>query len=74
MLRIAGQTAGQIGLKFFVDTHGWPGGCYRLNKIENIFSQFFINIKFQILFFPRATPGSQLVIDISLKRNGKFFV
>ena len=26
MLRIAGQTAGPIGLKFFVDTHGWPGG------------------------------------------------
>ena len=20
------QTAGPIGLKFFVDTHGWPGG------------------------------------------------
>ena len=26
MLRIAGETAGQIGLKFFVDTHVWPGG------------------------------------------------
>ena len=26
MLPIAGQTAGLIGLKFFVDTHGWPGG------------------------------------------------
>ena len=26
MLPIAGQTAGPIGLKFFVDTHGWPGG------------------------------------------------
>ena len=25
MLRIAGQTVGPIGLKFFVDTHGWPG-------------------------------------------------
>ena len=25
MLSIAGQTAGPIGLKFFVDT-GWPGG------------------------------------------------
>ena len=23
MLRIAGQTAGPIGLIFFVDTHGW---------------------------------------------------
>ena len=26
MLCIAGQTAGPIGLKFFVDTQGWPGG------------------------------------------------
>ena len=26
MLRIAGQTAGPIGLKFFVDTHARPGG------------------------------------------------
>ena len=25
MFPIAGQTAGPIGLKFFVDTHGWPG-------------------------------------------------
>ena len=24
MLPIVGQTAGPIGLKFFVDTHGWP--------------------------------------------------
>ena len=26
ILSIAGQTAGPIGLKVFVDTHGWPGG------------------------------------------------
>ena len=26
MLPIAGQTAGQIWLKFFVDTKGWPEG------------------------------------------------
>jgi len=25
VLRIASQTAGPIGLKFFVDTHGRPG-------------------------------------------------
>ena len=25
MLRIAGQSAGPIGLNFCVDTHGWPG-------------------------------------------------
>ena len=42
------QKAGPIGMKFFVDTLGWPGGCFRLKKI-----QFF----FKIFFFPRATPG-----------------
>ncbi len=26
MLRIVGQTTGPIGLKFFMDTHGWSGG------------------------------------------------
>ena len=26
MLRIADQTAGPVGLKICVDTHGWPGG------------------------------------------------
>ena len=26
MLPIAGQTARPNGLKFFVDTNGWPGG------------------------------------------------
>ena len=26
MFPIAGQTAKPIGLKFCVDTHGWPGG------------------------------------------------
>ena len=26
MLRVAGQTARLIGMNFFVDTHGWPGG------------------------------------------------
>ena len=45
MLRKAGQTAGPIGLKFFVDTHGGRG-CYRatpgpsaslkLNQIKSI--------------------------------------
>ena len=38
MLRIAGQTAGPIGLNFFVDTHGWPGGCYSL---KNVFFNLF---------------------------------
>ena len=32
MFPIAGQTAGPIGLKFFVDTHGWPGVIYISKK------------------------------------------
>ena len=47
MLRIAGQTNGPIGLKFFVDTHGWwGGGCYRLKSNRNLKKNS-----------PRATPG-----------------
>ena len=35
MLRIAGQTTGPIGLKFFVDTHGWWwGGVIGYKAIE----------------------------------------
>ena len=43
MFPIAGQTAGPIGLKFFVDTHGWPGSDIGLKKKSpNIcFSNFF---------------------------------
>ena len=44
MLPIAGQTAGPIGLNFFMDTHG---GGYRCKK-----SKYFFTI-----CFPRATPG-----------------
>ena len=42
MLRIAGQTAGPIGLKFFVDTHG----CYRLKKIELYIFQLLLGIHY----------------------------
>ena len=52
MLHIAGQTAGTIGRNFFVDTHGWPGGCYRLKK-----SNFF-----QIIFFHGQRRAFQLVV------------
>ena len=41
MLRIAGKTAGPFGTTFFVDTHGWPGGCYKL-KIRHFFLKFFL--------------------------------
>ena len=32
MLRTAGPTAGPYGLKFFVDTHGWPGGIEKKSR------------------------------------------
>ena len=47
MLSIAGQTAGTIGLNFFVDTYGWPRGV--IKKID-FFKMFLKKI-------PRATPG-----------------
>ena len=40
MFPIAGQTAGPIGLKFFVDTHGWPGGVSGRQKFEFFFFKF----------------------------------
>ena len=51
MLPLAHQTAGPIGLKFFVDTHGWQR-CYRLKK-----SYFF-----QIFFFHWQDWALQLVL------------
>ena len=50
--RRAGQMAGPIGLKFFVGTHGWPGGDIDFKKIENIFFQ---------IFFPRPTPDDSAI-------------
>jgi len=56
MLPIAGQMAGPIGLKFFVDTPGWPGGVIG-HKIEFLkkyfFSNFFLFLKtfFSNFFF-----------------------
>ena len=46
MLPIADQTAGPIGLKFFVDTQGWPGGVIVKNRnyfFKNFFSSFFFH-------------------------------
>ena len=39
MLPIAGKTVGPNGLKFFVDTYGWPGGCYRQKQFDNFFTK-----------------------------------
>ena len=40
MLPIGGQTAGPIGLKFFMDTHGWAGSVV---GIKNCLTNFFIH-------------------------------
>ena len=60
MLCIAGQTAGPIGLKFFVDTHGWPGVLYAKKMFcffHNIFFLIYFFSNFFFKFFSRATPG-----------------
>ena len=53
------------------------GGCYNLNKMENICSEiFFMNILFKYFFFPLATSGSSassLHIDKSKKETGLRF-
>ena len=51
MLSIAGQTAGLIGLTFFVDTHGWPGG------VNQFFQTFFFQTFFKFCY-PQATPST----------------
>jgi len=46
--RRAGQMAGPIGLKFFVDTQEWRGGLLKAKKFQ--------------FFFPRAMPGPSAII------------
>ena len=41
IINIAGQTARPTGLKFFVDTHGWPGGVLGQKNSNFFFLQFF---------------------------------
>ena len=58
MLPIAGQTAGPIGVTFFVDT-SWPGGV--IGKQNFFVFQIclkFLFILFFYYFFPWATSGS----------------
>ena len=47
MFPIADKTARPIGLKFFVDTQGWPGGDIGAkNKNPNFFLFFFFKFFF----------------------------
>ena len=57
MLRIAGQTVGPIGLKFFVDTHGRPGGVIG----KKIFEHFFPNNFFLVFYHGKAGPSASLL-------------
>ena len=53
MFPIAGQTAGPIGLKFVVDTDGWPGVLKAKKKSKFFFQKIFFSkiYFFKILFF-----------------------
>ena len=51
MFPIAGQTAGPIGLKFCVNTQGWPGGDIGYKKIPKSF--FFWKFFFKFFFFSK---------------------
>ena len=52
MLSIAGQTAGQNWLTFFVDTHGW----IRLKKL-NFFKIILLNLNFLKHLFLTGNTG-----------------
>ena len=67
MLPIAGQTAGLIGLTFFVGTHWWPGGVIGL-KIE-LKKNFF-----NILFFLRATPDYHACLQTIIYHIYKYLI
>ena len=64
MSSIAGQTVGLIRLKFFVDTHGWPGDCFRQKKIRNFVLQF---------FFPRTIYKCCTVVSEVSSFMGNFY-
>ena len=63
MLRTAGQTAGQIGLTFFVDTHGWPGVLYAKQKSKIFFFKFFFHGQRRAL---KLVISARIVYNISM--------
>ena len=68
MSPIADQTAGPIGLTFFVDTHGWPGGVLGKKKsikkkIQHFFFFFFTGNATLLLVFN----NSQIFADLPFK-------
>ena len=60
MLPIAGQTAGPIGLNFFVSTQGWPGVLWLKKNFKNV-RHFF-----QIFLFHGQRRALQPVIIITI--------
>ena len=60
MLPIAGQTAGPIGLKFIVDTRGWPVLKSKIN------SKIFFNIFLKTFFATdNAKPFSSYIYKLT---------
>ena len=51
-IHIAGQTAGPIGQKFFVDTHRWLGGVIGLKNNEVLKLMFFFLRLLELLNTP----------------------
>ena len=49
MLSIAGRTTGPILMKFFVDTHGLPGGVKGLKNLKIFFQNFFTGNALQLV-------------------------
>ena len=60
MLPITDQMAGPIGLKFIVDTHGWPESVIGYTKFEK-------NFKFFLHFF------SVSIIYINIYISGIYY-
>jgi len=69
MLRTAGQTAEPIGLKFFVDTHGWPGVVISLKKILNFIFQIFFHI---FILFQKIFHGQRRALQLVITQPFNF--
>ena len=71
MFPIAGQTAGPIGLKLFVDTHGWPGGDKAKKIQKKFFSNFFFHgqrraLQLVVLYTGLSTKGQDCKADLKI--------
>ena len=63
MFPIARQTAGPIGLTFFVDTHGWPGSAVSFKNQIFFFQNFVFN------FFSRGQRQALQLVHTKVQSN-----